>query len=507
MNTSTVRYIVNNGSLFSLCLRLLAMIVIIVGVVWQSAHLVFRADPINQLRYADALYVSGQYYDAIGVYRELTDRSPAFTRALIRRGMVETVRGEGIRASRTFAQALSLGLIGLEHDLARLYQGRASIINGHPSEAVGFWRTITAESPLFSYKQVLEAESLLHSGDYAGAELTYRQALTGQLPYDWRVLAHSRLAALRASSDIVGARAELVKITGERQQNALPFPHTLVVPLLPSLAPHPQVLADVLDADPAQRSQLLGQLYLDSGLYALAEAQFQATPAGSDGAVAASTYAAYTRILLGDRVGGLQRLEALVDAYPDEPRARALLALVYLEETDAQRAKAQLDAVRVLAPRAPDTHLAWGQWYAAQHDYLAAANEYRRALNDAPAGERGRYALALARFHLDTTVRACEDGRPAAEEAVLLLPNDAAAWLALAQARLVCGEYRGAQAAATEVIARDASSSEAYFYLGQALARLDDRQGAREALVAAADLSPASDWRVKAENQLYALGL
>ena len=35
------------------------------------------------------------------------------------------------------------------------------------------------------------------------------------------------------------------------------------------------------------------------------------------------------------------------------------------------------------------------------HDYLAATEQYQRALSDAAPDARGTYALALARFHID----------------------------------------------------------------------------------------------------------
>src|SRR5205823_7930735 len=108
----------------------------------------------------------------------------------------------------------------------------------------------------------------------------------------------------------------------------------------------------------------------------------------------AATYDAYTRWIAGDQVGGLQRLQDLVAAHPTDSRARALLALAYLSTHDTRGAQVQIDIVRAQAPRAPETHLALAQWHAAQHDYLAAAEEYRRALDDAAPDERGTYALA-----------------------------------------------------------------------------------------------------------------
>jgi Flp pilus assembly protein TadD len=224
-------------------------------------------------------------------------------------------------------------------------------------------------------------------------------------------------------------------------------------------------------------------------------------------ALSAAAYAAYTRWSAGDRTEGLLRLRKLVADHPDQPRARALLALLYLFARDDSSAEAQLAAIRALAPRAPDTHLAWAQWYAAQHEYVQAADEYRRALGDALPDQRGIYALALARFHLETSLRLCEDGLPAAEEAARALPEDRRVWTTLAAARFGCGDAAGARAAATQALERSPTSAEAAYYLGRALAMLGDRPAARLALVNAADLAPASPWRERAEAQMTTLGL
>jgi Flp pilus assembly protein TadD len=252
---------------------------------------------------------------------------------------------------------------------------------------------------------------------------------------------------------------------------------------------------------------MLGQLYLSAELYTLAEAQFASVSPGSPSAIAAAAYAAYTRWRAGDHAEGLRRLQELVARYPDEPRARALLAVAYLTNREDDSAKAQLEAIRRLAPRAPDTHLAWGQWYAAQHDYVAAADAYRRALSDAAPEQRGSYALALARFYVDTAFQICESGRPAAEQAIAAMADDPRAWTSAAATRLACGDATGAQQAAGRALQEDPGNAEATYYLGRALAALGQRQAARAALVSAADLAPPSAWRERAEQQISILGL
>jgi Flp pilus assembly protein TadD len=420
--------------------------------------------------------------------------------------MLRVIRGERDWASQALGYAIGLGLRGADVDLVRLYQGRVATLEGHRDEAAQFWAMVGERSPVSAMRRVLEAETLLAAQDYAGAEAAYRAVPLSALPAEWRVLAQTRLAALRATSDTAGAQAELVRLAAPGQTASLPPLVSLAEPLLPRAGPDAGRLGVALQTNLPERAQLLGQLYLDAGWYALAESQFATVAPDDPGALAAATYAAYTRWRAGARDQGRRQLEALVAAHPEEPRARALLALAYLADQDEDSAQTQLNTVRSLAPRAPDTHLAWAQWYAARHDYVAAAAEYRRAYDDALPDERGRYALALARFHITTVLQVCQLGLPAAAEAARLLPGDTTAWVALAAARLNCDDPGGARFAAETALKQSPGSAEASFYLGRALAQLGAHSEARRALIAAADLAPSSAWRERAENQLVLLG-
>jgi tetratricopeptide (TPR) repeat protein len=481
-----------------------ARIVAALIVIGLGARLTFRPDRLDALRRADSLFVARRYHDARAAYAALVASAPDFALARARLGMVFAIRNERTAADESLARAIGLGLDDRYRDLTRLYQGQVSAARGLPDEAAQLWATIGERSSLYPLRRVLEGEQLLFAGDYAGAEAAYRAAEVTVRSLDWRTLIQVRLATLSATSDPAKALAELAR---PAPPDLAPASEPFVAPLLPTSAFDARQLAAALRAPADQRAQLLGQLYLGAGLYRLAEAQFAAVAPGSPSALAAAAYAAYARWSAGDRAEGLRRLNALVAAHPEEPRARALLALAYLSNRDQDGARAQLERARTLAPRAPDVHLAWGQWYTAQHDYIAAAEEYRRALSDAPPEERGTYALTLARFHLETSVQVCAAGRPAAEEAARLLPDDPRALIAAASARFICGDPDGARVAAERALQRSPNSAEASYYLGRALAALGDRAAARLALVNAADLAPASPWRERAEAQIATLGL
>lgn len=528
-------------ALLNLLLLALALVIL-----WQSARLVFRSDRLDEMRRGDQLFAAGRYHEALDVYHTLAWRELRYAPAWARLGMVLTIRGQNGPAARTLAYALGQGLTGVDHDLARLYQGRTALAQGHPDEAAGFWRTVPPDSSLYPIRRTLESESRLRAADYAGAEDGFLAALTPGLPLEWRTFAFARLATLRAASDpegtlrLIEAQADdRVSVVSDNQVGAgrwsvFPSPSltagggrwsvvgghpgescplctsryaALAHPLIPSNGPSIGGLTAVLAAPPEQRPQLLGQLYLDAGLYQLAEAQFSRVAPQSPGGLAAATFAAYTRWRAGDRAEGVRQLEAIVAAHPNDPRARAVLALTYLAGDAQEAARRQLDSVRPAVAGSADIHLAWGQWYAARRDYPAAVGAYRRALRDAPPDQRGPYLLAMAEFYLGTGLDLCTEGRPAAELGALTLPRNPRALVLLATARLRCGDPPGARDVAQQALALDPANAEAAYYLGRALALLGDRQGARSALIAAADLAPASDWRARAETQLELMGI
>jgi hypothetical protein len=482
-----------------------AQLVLVLLLLWQGARLTFRPDQLDDLRHADALFAAGQYYSARAAYTAVVMRAPRLAPALLRLGIIYAVRNERA-ANEQLANALDAGLSQSDYELARLYQGWLAAASGQRDQAMRYWATISEYSAWLPLRRALEAENLLALADYAGAEASYRASVAAGLPSEWRALVATRLALLRASSDPPAALAELKRVD---DPPISPAPNGMIyaAALLPDTDPDAGQLASALGAPPDQQPQLLGQIYLHAQLYSLAEAQFAKIGPDSPGAIAAATYAAYTHWIAGDHAGGLQRLQDLVAAHPADQRARAVLALAYLSSHNASGAKAQLDIVRAQAPRAPETHLALAQWYAALHDYLAAAEEYQLALGDAAPAERGTYALALARFHIAIALDRCEHGLPAAEEAARALPSDPRAWATLASVRFSCGDPAGSRAAAEQALQRTPTSAEASYYLGRALAALGAQPAARLALINAADLAPRSPWRERAEELIATLKL
>ncbi|MFQ3633944.1 tetratricopeptide repeat protein, partial [Roseiflexus sp.] len=426
-------------------------IMVVLAATLLALQLAFRSDRRDALRQADALFVEGRYYEAFHAYHRLATRMPSFATARLRLGMLLTVRGEAAAASREFGWALHLGLAPADQALARLYQGRAAAALGNADEAAHMWSQIAPSSALYGLRLVLEAEERLRRDDYAGAEAGYRAALAAGLPDSWRSIAHTRIAALRAGYDPAGAGNALrMAVAGDR--GLRPVEQPLAMPLRPVPRLEAAQLAAILAADATIRPQLLGQVYLDAGWIALAEAQFAIARERGSLTQAAEVYSVYARMSSGDVAIALARLHDLTLAAPDDPRLRTLLALAHLAVHDTQTAFTELREARRLAPDNPDVLLALGVWHATQHDYLVAAAAYDEARRAAPLAKRGTYALAQAQYHLKTSLQICEKGLPAAREAVALLPDDTQSWLALAQARLACGDATGSRDAAAQAL-------------------------------------------------------
>lgn len=463
--------------------------------------LVLQSDRRDALREIDRLLLTGRYHEALTALRPPVSD---LAEAQLRLGIVQALRGEAAAAERHLREAMLRGLAPADYQRALLYLGRTLADDGRGGLATRTWTLAedcrSAEACVYrAPARILAAEEALRNGAYAAAEGQLRKALTGPISSDWADVARYRLALLAAGHDPAAARRALVTPTASPV-----IADPLIAPLLPPIGDGPQRLSAALALSPSERPQALGMLYLSLGLYGLAETQFTRVDPNGPGALGAAAYAGYTRWRAGDVNGGLERLKALVAAHPQEPRARTLLALAYLSADASEAARNELDLVTRLRPNDPEVALAWASWHVARREYDLAAQAYHRAISQAPEAERGRYALLGAKFHLTTTYALCESGLPLAELAARTGQHGPDALTTLAACRYHCGQFAEAAAAAREA-QQAGGGPEAAYYLGAALAALGDTEHARSALIRAADLSPASLWRHRAELALARL--
>lgn len=454
-----------------------------------------RPDPYDALRRADARFAAGHYRAALAAYTEL---ATTLSEAALRRGIVFTVRGEVDPARRALVAAIKAGLRPRDYQLAVLYLGRVAAIEGDIAAARQTWQSLSHCDPdRCAQRDLLLADDDLRNGRIEAALAVYRAVALDALPADW-------------ASFVIGRRAMVAALVDSAATPDLTIPATsfppdpFTQPLLPP-APDPATLAAVFAAEPAARPQLLGQLALDLGFNRLALAFLaQVDPAGPHG-LAAAIYRAYAHLRLGDRQQGVEQLEQLAAAHPDDPRIGPLLALAYLNSGDLEAAGERLQRLHAAGHGGPALALAQAGLALAQRDFVAAADAYEQAVIAAPVAERPRYALLAARFHLDSGFERCTSGLQAAQAVVNVLPTDPEALTVLAGTRYYCGDAAGAQAAAAAALEAGAGV-EARFYYGLALSAAGDRANGRAALELVADQAPASMWRQRAETALELIG-
>lgn len=475
--------------------------------------LALRPDPITRV---DKLLLTGQYYAAVqettaqASTHAATDPLPADV--LLRSGMLAAIRGDYPTAERLLWQAISGELDPPAHELALLYLGH-TMVRQQPADHAAtrqVWRQRSrcraAACPLAGAYQAIQAEWRLQQGDYAAAEDGFRAALELPLGADWQRFASYRLALVQAARTPETALALLAAPT-PRQNSRW---QRMSSPLIPARALQNRArLHELLTTPPHERRQLLGQMYTALGMDELALQVLQATPAVSPHQQAARAHIAYLQWRSSQHHASTSALETLALLYPDEPGVQTLLVLAEIIEASQQTTSSitattiTTDTLVLLPDERAATSLAWGVWHLSQRDYLGASTAFQQALEQASAAQRGRFALTIARFHLDTAYEICTDGRAAAESAVRALPESSAAWGLLAAARYQCGEFAPAIAAAeTALLLAERTGSPAaaaHFYLGAALAHQGNPAAARPHLIRAADLAPASVWRERAE--------
>ncbi|PDW04157.1 hypothetical protein CJ255_04830 [Candidatus Viridilinea mediisalina] len=467
-------------------------------VVGAATWLIVQPDPRDELRAADRLFVAGRYHEALGVYLSLAPRLPV---AQLRVGMVQTIRGERVPAERALRSSMQRGLVHADYHLALLYLGQALAADGRYALAQHTWQLMedcrsAAACTYRAHGRLLAGEAAFQQGNDTQAEVWFRAALAEPLPHRWAVVARYRLALLRAAWEADVALDYLTQpigISGPAQP--------LLAPLMPMLATTPAQLAAILEAPNEQRWLLLGQLYVAQERFELAEAQFAQVPAESPYGTAAAAYTAYIHWRTGATEQSLARLTDLVVANPEATQPRLLLILVHLSSANEEAARAEIEGLSELGVDEADIEIAWANWYSARREYNLASLAYDRAIAAAPEDRRGEYALLAARFHLATTYELCAVGWPMAEVAARERPDHAEALTLVAAHRYRCGAFADAISAA-EAAQVAGPNAEAAYYAGQALAALGSNAEAREALIRAADIAPASVWRERAEDAL-----
>lgn len=201
---------------------------------------------------------------------------------------------------------------------------------------------------------------------------------------------------------------------------------------------------------------------------------------------------------LGEMTRAQQAAMSAVEAAPEIPEYRKLLAKILVERRDGVRALRTLgrlsnDDPEVLELSARAALIVGGA--DALQATMAALDAQLEANEDAPVRLRSLRILVALRLAEDRGDRRSllRDARQLARDA----PGDADAGRALGEAALAAGEVGDAAEALERVVAADPDDAEGHFLLGRAKRRQGDAEAAEEALRRAIELQPGhTDARV-----------
>ncbi|MFQ5921861.1 MAG: tetratricopeptide repeat protein, partial [Anaerolineales bacterium] len=317
-----------------------------------------------------------------------------------------------------------------------------------------------------------EADLLVAGGDYqAAAEML--ESLLASLPAT--PPASETMGPLLAMQDPEGALSHL----------------RLAVDLDPQIASFADELIEVIESARSDENQAyslaqVGQALARAGRWSMAVAAFENALAWDPGYTEARAY--YGLAL--DRSGqdGLPQLDRAVAEAPQAPLPLVLLGKHWLIRGEPARALEAYEQAAALAPEDPLIAIDLGAAYAAAGDLPAARLAYQYATDLVP--DDATLWSMFAQFSLDYEIELNEVGLPAARQAVMLKPRDAAALDRLGYTHFLLGNWTLAERFILEAIRANGNLASAHYHLGLLGLATGDAVGGRGALASAVALDP-----------------
>ena len=302
-------------------------------------------------------------------------------------------------------------------------RSRAFLSIGNLNQATMAWREVRETCPnAVPFLHTL-AQAYLKEDDPIRTRATFEELLLMEPLHKDGLYS---FALIVSSSDPVDALPYLYRIDAQ-SPGAKPLANALI---------HTIESAIALD-DPSYTLAQVGQTFARHGEWQMAIWAFQNALTLKPEYIEARAYLG----LALDRSGqdGLPHLINAIEAASDAPLPRVFLAMHWQELGQPEIALQQLDIASRLDPTNPAVNAELGSVYAALGDTRSAIAAYRQATDLAPKDPR--FWKLLAQFSLTNEIEVPTLGLPAARNAVVLNPNDAASLDALGSAHFLIGNF------------------------------------------------------------------
>ncbi|HEY9076801.1 MAG TPA: tetratricopeptide repeat protein [Anaerolineaceae bacterium] len=195
------------------------------------------------------------------------------------------------------------------------------------------------------------------------------------------------------------------------------------------------------------------------------------------------------------RLGGWEELKKAAELNPESPLVKALLALYWRRQGRPQVALVYLHSVAELEPDRSVWLVEIGNTLAEMGDLNTALVYFQRAVQREPG--IAQYWQALANYCLVHNIEIRGIGLPAARQAVLLSPDDAAALDMMGQVMIALEDFDGAERFLHRALQAAPDMQRVYLHLAQLYIRTQNYTLARENLNKVLQSNPSTlEWQV-----------
>lgn len=456
---------------------LLAGLVLLVSLgLFGNAALTWR-----DLRIAETSSDAAQIADALA---SAAARQPWDAVLAERAGIAALEAGRPAMAKAYLLRALERGRSSPELHIAL---GDAGAALGDLAGALAEWRAaaaLGAADPAL-YRRIAEAHEAL--GQHTSAAEALRQLISLD-PED--AAAHYRLGVILAALEPLAALAHLHAV-GELDE---------------ALGAQADSLASAiatagLAGDEAYLAGSAAVALMAREEWALAKTALERAIGLNPGYADAYAYLGLVRDQLGEN--GYDDLRRAVALAPDSALAHSLLGMHFRRLGQPGLAIPELERAYDLDPSNAAICAELGGAYASTGEVAAAEIWLREAVRLAP--QSADFWLLLAQFYVESEFHIRAAGLPAAQTAVALAPESAAAHDALGWAHFLLGEFELAGAALNRALALDADLASAHYHLGVLWSTSGDAANARDEFIRAAELDPEGKYGTLARRALARL--